>query len=244
MKPITRNKNIVLIGLKNDTQHNSHVEAFSQDILGLSRGLYRYVICQEYDFYGIQLSNVQIFQELDLHSMLQDREVDEVWIVGADTPEIAMGGSKAFWLGSSPIPGTENIYRRFAVMRFSPKEPMLQTFVRRVENTMYHVYRGYPPFKNAWEKFIKPEVCGTVLRPPSGELNIYNSPNGFFSGCEDWLNYPNTRGQMRYLTSQEWEGTLEGYLRWWLRHLPHGIHKTDGIHDNWWHYVMNLDLVK
>ncbi len=241
MKPITKDKHVIVIDLHPQVADHREL-AFIQDILELSRGLYQYVIVQRYEFYKGSWNDEKIFQELDLHSILQQREADEIWVMGGG--DTAMGGARAFWLGSSPIPGTENIYRRFPVTHFGYDLPMLEPFVRRVENTMYQVYRGYPPFKNSWEKFIKPEACGTILCPPTGKLESYSTVEGFFSSCDDWLHYPNLRGQMRYMNSNEWGGTLEGYLRWWLYHLPHGIHKTDGIHDNWWHYVMNLDLVR
>jgi hypothetical protein len=254
MKTITRIKNVIQVSLDPEmsTEHDRYVRHLSDVIFDLTRGLYRYEVYRCYDLNQPDFPEEKLFEEFDLHTPLQDRKADEVWVFGSSgQSRIYMGGSHALWLGDNPLQGTANIFRRFPVMRFGPL-PLLKVYAKRVENTMYQVYRGYPPAKNMWEHFIQTARstsgvagCGSVTYPPNGVLEGYSSDLTFLSSCEDWLfNYPEFKNRVKFIDSGEWGGTLDGYLKWWLGHIPHGLHKTDGVHDNWWHYVMNLDLIK
>lgn len=250
---VTKVRKVIFISLQPDRDdlYEKQFQTLSNDILELSRGLYSYDIYCRYDVYRPEFTDHQLFDEFDMHGPLQDRTADEVWVFGSPKSGSAMGGSKAFWLGDVPLSGTDNIYRRFPLMRFGTIDPLL-TFARRVEATMYRVYEGYPPAKNMWERYIRNErthsghaSCGSVSVPPNGVLHGYDARLSILSDSEDWLlHYPDLRNRVQFIDSRDWGGTQAGYLKWWLRHLPHGVRKTDGIHDNWWHYIMNLDLVK
>lgn len=253
MKTITRNKKVMVITLgesDSDEEAMREFDKLSNTVFDLTRGLYKYV---DVDYGWVadpEFTDGQIFQQFDLHTPLQEREIDEVWVFGTDKSGTACGGAKSFWLGNPIVPGTDNIYRRFPVMRVGANP--LYAFACRVESVMAYTYRQYPPIKNAWERFSRTAYsvtgvagCGTPTYPPNGVTFGYNSPQTFLSNCDDWFwNYPEMKNRIKYMDSSEWGGTQDGFLRWWLKHLPHGVHKTDGIHDNWWHYVMNMDLIK
>jgi hypothetical protein len=196
------------------------------------------------------LTPEQLLEEFDLATLLNTREIDEVWVVGQQEPASVMGGLRPFWLGKVPVQ-TRGIARRFPFMLFSDNESFLHTYGHRIESIFYHVYRGYPPAKNMWERFIRTEKTnpgrsgvGTIHCPPHGIEMGWASKKKVYSDCHDWKTYPILQGRSSLVSGEEWNYTQDGYIKWWMRHLPRGNHKTDGIHNNWWAYVMNLDLVR
>jgi hypothetical protein len=240
MKTITRVKKVIQISSvpEFNSEYDHQAEEFSESIFKLTRGLYRYEPVWKWDVRG-DLDNDQLMQEFDIATEVATYKADEVWVFGCLKSETAMGGAKAFWLGGVPVKGAAIVHRRFPFMRFGI-EPLLLTFAKRVEATLYHAYRDYPPTKNMWERYIRD--FGTVARPPTGNLGSYRN-EGFWDYSADWITYPELHERPHY-TTNAWDGTLEGYLKWWLGNLPQGLHKTDGIHDNWWHAIMNLDLIR
>jgi hypothetical protein len=242
---VTKLHRLILVTLGN-ADFLADVRKLSEDVLALTRGLHGYEVVFDWSVKA-ELTNEQLMQEFDIAQEVNNYNCDEVWVFGSSEASVSMGGTNAFWLGTVPVKSFEHIHRRFPFLRFG-SELLLKTYARRVENTMYHVYRGYPPAKNMWEKFIRSQPdeasCGSLLYPPNGVMEGYDSTTVFLSDADDWLRYPNFRNGFRFMDSSEWGATETGYIKWWLRHIPHGEHKTDGIHDNWWSYVMNLDLVR
>jgi hypothetical protein len=244
---IAKIKNVILISIGNI---DFSIDAYhlSDDLFNLTRGLYRYNVLFDWGV-NKELSNEQLMQEFDIAHEISTYTCDEVWVFGSSDATVSMGGNNAFWMGTVPVKSFDSIHRRFPFMRFGP-EYVLKTYARRVENTMYRVYRGFPPAKNMWESFISsdPEQasCGSILRPPNGILKGYSAKEVFLSDADDWLHYPalDSRKGWKFMDCSEWGCTEDGYVKWWLRHIPHGTGKTDGVYDNWWAYVMNLDLVK
>ncbi len=248
-KTITKEKNIIVVYQDREDSDDWEIqfEKLSGEIYDLSRGLYR---CVPYESYCIntELPDAIMFQQDDFHTPLQERRADEIWVFNSWCRHLTFGGLRA---PAPAIPGTENIHRKFPVMHLAYGIEPLCIFAQRVEWMMHLTYAGYPPAKHAWNKFVRTErsdpnraACGTPLYPPNGKLADYNFQESILSSCDDWLTYPDLRDRVRWIDSSEWGGTEEGYLRWWLAHLPHGNHKTDGVHDNWWHHVMNFDLLK
>lgn len=240
---ITKIKRVILISLQpqHSQQYDIQFQKLSDDLFDLTRGLYRYEVVHRWDI-NAPLSNAGLMMEFDIEDWIASYKADEVWVFGSQTSETAMGGQKAFWLGALPVSGTDRIPRRFVFMRFGDNISPLKSYAQRIECTLYKLYEGYPPAKNMWDKYMR--ECGTVLRPANSILEGYSHSLEYLSNHEDWEQYPNFRHRCRFISSSEWGGTQDGYLRWWMKYLPHGTHKTDGIHDNWWHYVMNVDRIK
>jgi hypothetical protein len=65
------------------------------------------------------------------------------------------------------------------------------------------------------------------------------------SECDDWLkNFPNFKGEVRAVTAADWgHGDIREHHKWWFRHLPKVGGSSNGIHHNWWLYVMNPNFV-
>ena len=71
------------------------------------------------------------------------------------------------------------------------------------------------------------------------------------SRAEDWYRYPYLFDQTSQVNVSTWyynpgdplaEGQDHlGYLRWWYGHLPRYEGVTDGVLNNWWHYVLDYE---
>ena len=186
-------------------------------------------------------------------------QIDEVWLVGfpyAGYYESIMAGPGAFWCNAPPLAGIARCARRFVIMGFNyergPGE-MLENLGHRAESIMAQVYRHKQGNGNLWERFTRYDKshpglaeCGTVHFAPNS-VQDYDWGNGraVLSRCDNWLKFPDLKGQPRRVTCQEWgNGDIRQHHLWWLGHLAHVTGKTGGVANNWWQYIINPDLVR
>ncbi len=185
-------------------------------------------------------------------------EIDEVWAFAfpyAGFYESTMGGYGAFFCNSGPLMGTSKCPRRFVVMGFSYERgvgEMLEAFNHRVESTLEKVYSSSRGGANLWKKFAQFDKSlpgqaevGTVHYAPNGERD-YDWGNTRYvpSRCDDWYNFPNFQGVSKQVNCAEWGGgDIRAYHKWWLKHLPKVSGRTNGIANNWWQYILDLNRV-
>lgn len=202
----------------------------------------------------------KFIRRYDVLANIADGTWDEVWIFGhpfSGLYQSTMGGPKAFWCQSPKRADTDASDRRFFIMGFDYSRglgEMLEAFIHRAEATMYEVYRFHPPQFNMWAKFIKTDLnemgqsaVGTAHRAPNSEKDFhFTNPTPVMSSSDDWLfNYPHLRGIRRPVSSKDWgDGDVVLHHMWWLKHLPHWPRVTNGVFNNWWHYIMTPDWVK
>mgnify|MGYP001584859767 CR=1 FL=1 len=101
---------------------------------------------------------------------------------------------------------------------------------------------------NEWNKFsLIAGHCGNVHSPP-GAVNAYDysNPATVTTDCDGYLAFPTGPFNPQSITCSAWNCTAEGYMRWWLRHIPHNPgtslsldNKT--IYNNWWKYFAYID---
>lgn len=187
--------------------------------------------------------------------------------------ESIMAGSGAFWCNAPPLAQTSPGRRRFVSMGFSYERDlgeMLHSYNHRAEAILAKVFnsldflawsyrRNRDPVTiqseqplNLFERFILFDQIapgkagvGSVHFPPNG-IRDYDlgNPRLVASSCYDWLRFPNLQGDVRMISASEWGGGSErAYQSWWMRHLPKTAGRKDGIHNNWWQYIANLDNV-
>jgi hypothetical protein len=185
--------------------------------------------------------------------------------------ESVMGGAGAFWCNAPPLLQTSHCRRRFVIMGFSFEREigeMLHSYNHRAEAILARAFNSLgflswaykvnrtpatvrPDQKlNVFERFLLFDAIapgragiGTVHYPPNA-IRDYDlgSPRLVPSTCYDWLRFPEFQGDARLISSTEWGGGTErAYQRWWMDHLPKTAGRKDGIHNNWWQYVANLD---
>lgn len=193
--------------------------------------------------------------------------IDEVWIYSSPLSgayESHLMGKDAFWLNS---PGETNCTcnELLTVMFFNYERDLacaLESFSHRFESTMMKIY-GWWDYENrktieeltTWDKYTAYEkIYDAYDKGKSNVGNVHFPPNGIhdydfmnkdyvLSYADEWYDYPEVpQKSAKLINCDEW-GSHEGYMRWWLSHMPHfkGISPYDGKLNNWWHYVVDYD---
>ncbi len=195
---------------------------------------------------------LQLVHEFDILTRVAAEEIDEVWLLGFPYTgyyESIMGGPGAFWCNAPALGETEAAGRRFVIMGFNYERgvgEMLEDLGHRAESIMAHVYRDRRSKSNLWERFIRYEKthpgraeCGNVHFAPNSERDYdWGNRRKVLSRCDDWLNFPDFEGLTRKVNAAEWgNGDIRAHHMWWFERFPHVNGDTDGIANNWWHYV-------
>jgi hypothetical protein len=185
--------------------------------------------------------------------------------------ESVMGGAGAFWCNAPPLLQTSRGRRRFVMMGFSFERDvgeMLHAYNHRAEAILARVFNSLgflswtykvnrapaivrPDQKlNLFERFIlfdsiAPGQAGVgTVHFAANAVRDYDlgNPRLVPSTCYDWLRFPDFKGDVRMVSTAEWGGGSEhAYQQWWMNHLPKAAGRKDGVHNNWWQYIANLD---
>ncbi len=195
------------------------------------------------------------------HKILQlvsANQIDEVWAFGfpyAGFYESTMGGPRAFFCNSDPLPKTASCSRRFVIMGFSNERgagELLHSFGHRAESIMQQVYLRTAGSANLWQRFTRYDQTspgqaevGTIHFPPNGQKDYdYTNTRIVPSRCDDWYNFPNFKGVVKQVDHTEWGGgDIRVFTKWWLKHLPKTNGRTNGIANNWWQYILDPNRV-
>jgi hypothetical protein len=186
-------------------------------------------------------------------------EIDEVWIFNfphAGFYESIMAGPGAFWCNAPPLRNTDPAQRRFVIMGFSYERgvgEMLENMGHRAESILEKTFEKVVEEDNLWRQFIQYEqthpgqaALGNVhFAPNSARDYDWNNPATVLSTCDDWLNnFPHLTGSSRPVTAAEWgNGDTRQHHLWWFKHFPKVPGRKNGIHNNWWQYIANPNLV-
>lgn len=199
-----------------------------------------------------------ILENLGILARISKREIDEVWLFGfphAGFYESSMAGAGAFWCNAPPIAGTNSCARRFVVMGFSYERgvgEMLESFGHRAESILEKTFAKTSPAANLYAKFSRynkkypnQAEVGTIHFAPNSDSDYdWNNPQLVKSNCDDWYNFPKFQGIQRDVNAAEWgNGDIRLHHTWWLKHIPHVSGRTSGVHNNWWQYIMDPNLV-
>jgi hypothetical protein len=203
-------------------------------------------------------------QEVNYHAILSKynilqrvarNEIDEVWIFGfphAGFFESVMAGPGAFWCNAPPLQNTSAASRRFVIMGFSYERhigEMFESYGHRAESLMERTFMKLTGEANLWRRFIRYEkiapgksACGNIHYAPNSQTDYdWGNPAPVKSECYDWrLNFPNFKGDIRTVDASEWGGgDIRAHHKWWFNHFPRVSGRQNGIHNNWWQYVVN-----
>lgn len=181
--------------------------------------------CREIINYG------KFFEELNLCQEIADGKINEIWAFN--------GPWFGFWEWSVRGPTVNSLQenlplcggKTYAIMGFSYEKhlsEMLEDLGHRFESVLIKI----PTVQNEWINFIKHEACGTVHIPPNGVRDYdWSNSSSASSSCDDYLNYPSLSGENTTISCSTWGCTSEGYLKWWLSHIP----------QKWWSFVIDTD---
>ncbi|MHB0939777.1 MAG: hypothetical protein ACYC6A_25560 [Armatimonadota bacterium] len=210
-----------------------------------------------------RIAPAHIPQEVDYHAIINQynilkrvarNEIDEVWIFGfpyAGFYESIMGGPGAFWCNAYPLNNTSASKRRFVMMGFSYERhlgEMEEAYGHRAESIMEKTFSKLTGEENLWKRFTQYEkiapgkaACGSVHFAPNSQQDYdWNNPALVNSECYDWLlNFPDFKGDVRNVGSSEWgSGDTRAHHKWWFNHFPRVAGRKNGIHNNWWQYIV------
>jgi hypothetical protein len=207
-------------------------------------------------------SGVDYYAILNKYNVLQRvarNEIDEVWIFAfphAGFYESCMGGPGAFWCNGPSLKNTEASKRRFVMMGFSFERyigEMFEAYGHRAESIMEKAFSKLTGDANLWKRFVCYEktspgksACGNIHFAPNSQIDYdWSNPTPVVSECYDWrLNFPNFKGDRRIVASSEWGGgDIREHHKWWFNHFPRVAGRKNGIHNNWWQYVVNPQQV-
>src|SRR3972149_1833266 len=202
-------------------------------------------------------------QEVNYHAILSKynilqrvarNEIDEVWLFGfphAGFYESVMGGAGAFWCNALPLNNTSASKRRFVMMGCSYERHsggMEEAFGHRAESIMEKTFSKLPAQANLWKRFTQYDkiapgraACGNIHFAPNSQREYdWNNTTPVNSECYDWLlNFPNFKGDVRVVGPTEWGNSdTRAHHKWWFNHFPRIAGRKNGIHNNWWQYVV------
>lgn len=201
----------------------------------------------------------QIMAQQAVPALIDSGTIDEVWMFGGPYFgfwESAMAGPRAFEINGPAYTNVQSS-KPFAVMGFSYERElaeMLHNLGHRTEASVSRAFSGWDienP-QSDWDNFTAnyaqtaagPYGIGSVHYPANAESGYdYGNSRVVTSTAPDWEHYPDSTGVTEEISSAAWGSTHEGYMRYWLEHLP----RADGVNtqtlrqNNWWEYVFNVD---
>jgi hypothetical protein len=196
----------------------------------------------------------RILEESGAIDEIKTGRVDEVWLFAfpyGGFYESRMAGPGAFWCNAPPLPGYNELKRRFVIMGFNYERgvgEMLESYGHRVESIISHVFRDKDEQADLWKRFTRTHLShpgqaevGTIHFAPNSQRD-YDWGNSVVvpSRCDSWFDFPELRGQPRMVNSDEWgQGDTRKHHLWWFSHLPHLQGSIGGISRNWWDYIID-----
>ncbi len=200
-----------------------------------------------------------VLREADMVGRVEAGELDELWVWAPPYGgfwESHMIGRGAFYCNSEPLQ-LPSCDRRFIAMGFSYERgvgEMLENFGHRAESMLTHAFGSWRDWggseNHAWDHFTAYDLvrpgqagCGNVHFAPNSERDYdWGNPRSVLSDCDAWPVYPNGAREKRPVDGREWGGgDIRAHHKWWLAHLPRSAGQTDGVHDNWWTYLVLPD---
>jgi hypothetical protein len=200
--------------------------------------------------YGPILTSLRLLQRVE------QGDFDEVWLFGAPGfgfYESRMAGHGAFWCNAPACENTEACRKRFVIMGFSYERgvgEMLEDLGHRAESVLDYRWRKEPDQANLWKVFSRYDQ----IAPGQAEVGMMHwAPNSVrdydwsnsrvvSTRADDWLNFPNLTGETKMLDRTAWgNGDIRAHHKWWFKHLPKAPGRINGVANNWWRYVIDVN---
>jgi len=198
----------------------------------------------------------RILNEWRLLQRVEQGDFDEVWLFGAPGfgfYESRMAGRGAFWCNAPPCENTETCRKRFVIMGFSYERgvgEMLEDLGHRAESVLDYRWRKAADNANLWKFFSRydqvapgqAEVGMMHWAPNSVRDYDWGNPRPVPTRADDWLNFPNLSGEVKTLDDLAWgHGDIRAHHKWWFKHLPKAPGRVNGVANNWWRYVIDVN---
>lgn len=193
----------------------------------------------------------------DLDTKRNEGLIDEIWVYAhpfAGMYESQLLGPGAFWWNSPPLshPGLDHL---LSVMGWNYERgapEALESFGHRAESALRQAYGRWDVLNddpNNWEIYTRIDIdrigqahVGNIHFPPNGEADYDRwNTRSVITFAENWKRYPNLLNQKSAVNCEAWDCSYIGHMRWFYEHLPRYTGITDGILNNWWHYVVDYE---
>jgi hypothetical protein len=70
----------------------------------------------------------------------------------------------------------------------------------------------------------------------------WGNPRPLPTRADDWLNFPSLAGEVKTLNCSAWgNGDVRAHHKWWFKHLPKAPGRANGVANNWWRYVIDVN---
>ena len=200
--------------------------------------------------YGRVLSDLRLLQRV------AQGDFDEVWLFGGPGLgfyESRMAGRGAFWCNAPACENTDACRKRFVLMGFSYERgvgEMLEDLGHRAESVLDYRWRHVPGDANLWKVFSRYDQVAPgqaevgMMHWAPNSVRDYDWGNGrpVPTRADDWLNFPNLTGEVKTLNCSAWgNGDIRAHHQWWFKHLPKVPGRTNGVANNWWRYVIDVN---
>ncbi|MBT3321819.1 MAG: hypothetical protein HN392_06000 [Anaerolineae bacterium] len=268
-----QNPDDLAVGFSSDILQTSHgmaryeiVERIEVDAFPVLKDGFRYAPSLYLDaLHGVtpphqpyDVDYAAILEEFNIVERIENDEIDEVWVFAfpyGGFHESVMAGKDAFWCNAHPLENTNHISRRFIIMGFSYERgvgEMLESFGHRLESMMEKTFSKKHGEANLWERYTRYDKrnpgqaeVGNVHFAPNSERDYdWGNMKEVPSYCDDWLNFPDFKGQLNQVNADDWgNGDIRLHHQWWQKRIPHVAGRQNGIHNNWWQYIMNANEV-
>ena len=185
--------------------------------------------------------------------------------------EAAMAGTGAFFCNGGPVPNSpcprKFVIMGFSYERGIGE--MLEDLGHRAETSLAHLFRSDHFWEWAYNRDRTPKttdvgtlnllerfLCFDQIAPGKSNVGtLHYAPNSLVdyewgvptpvqSCADDWYQFPNLPDPPNYrtMTTQDWGGgDIRAHHKWWLKHLPRVAGRTNGISNNWWKYVIQVN---
>ncbi len=211
--------------------------------------------------------------DTNLTSRIGSKQVDEVWVYGGgyfgfDEFAFKIPGDDPmydpspynYWLydgRKKDLPTSNRTYFVMGWILENGFDNQIHSYGHRIESalSLSPVGRGEwhrCSYNTPYTMFICTEIdgpnpaCGDVHYPPNATSDYnYNNTRYVNSSCASYDNFPYGSGSQS-INSSAWGGTQEGFMTWWLSHIPNnsGYNEWwggDMMLHNWWHYIALYD---
>ena len=89
---------------------------------------------------------------------------------------------------------------------------------------------------------------GTAHFPPNAPRDsnyAFAFTDQVTSGADDWFTYPELKGLRKTVNRETWNtfngDYHRGFLNWWFGHIPSAPGSHDGVLNNWWRYIWDVN---
>ncbi|MCF8418059.1 MAG: T9SS type A sorting domain-containing protein [Melioribacteraceae bacterium] len=205
----------------------------------------------KYDYTGMM-------EYYDYYNKRMNGEIDEVWVYShpfGGMYESQLIGKEAFWYNSPPIRDVPDWFTKLvSVMGWNYERGIaeaMHSVGHRSESAIVEATGGWnihSPDPTDWEIFTRIDIelpglshIGNIHYPANGTSDYdYSNMRTVTTYADAWDSYPYLLNKTKEVNCTEWGCSQTGYMRWWFGHLPNVEGKTDGILNNWWHYIVDF----